>query len=541
MSDADQAAQHIDQLEKRLASLHDLGVDTAALRSQLAFARTRLSEGRTAEVEAICEEVTATARRLADGSVDGERPRTGRFTRDQLAQAVQDLLSQGLLTKLMAEQRSGPDIRLETRLRDLDERLRNYLSSEADALRAEQQVVREEMEQLRRSVGSAAPTPSADHGASAPASDSAKEPLWAARLHSILVKAIRRADAQASQIATIIQQLSGSLAHGSTGDGLGQAVEQLRSGLTDDLRSLVAERLPGSAPAPSDGEPSWAAALSTTLNTLTERLQSAPVVAGETSTTEPAWSQGLRQALQAVAERLAIPAAMPVATPVITEPAEPAWSTSLREAFAAAAARHQEVLAALARPTPPSDEVGLGDRLGAAVERGLQGLGALLAPQGRRATAMDDSNSALSPVTARVVEHGSTRTDRMAIAPPPADDLRRLVEREVEARLGNLHTTAITAQAMNPDQVRALLAAELDRRRGGAIERSDVGDQRATLLRLLPELLADEGVRQSLFTVLALEAVSKPGALGELTGLRAFLKRELSHAAEELAGRLQPA
>ena len=39
----------------------------------------------------------------------------------------------------------------------------------------------------------------------------------------------------------------------------------------------------------------------------------------------------------------------------------------------------------------------------------------------------------------------------------------------------------------------------------------------------------------------ALEAVGKPGALSELTGLRAFLRRELSHAAEELATKLQPA
>jgi hypothetical protein len=52
-------------------------------------------------------------------------------------------------------------------------------------------------------------------------------------------------------------------------------------------------------------------------------------------------------------------------------------------------------------------------------------------------------------------------------------------------------------------------------------------------------MLSDDTVRQSLFAVLAMEAVSKPGALGELTGLRAFLRRELAHAAEELSSKLE--
>jgi hypothetical protein len=56
---------------------------------------------------------------------------------------------------------------------------------------------------------------------------------------------------------------------------------------------------------------------------------------------------------------------------------------------------------------------------------------------------------------------------------------------------------------------------------------------RNEVIRLLPELLEDEAVRQKLFAVLAMEAVTQPSALGELTGLRAFLRQELDRVAED--------
>jgi uncharacterized protein (DUF2236 family) len=55
------------------------------------------------------------------------------------------------------------------------------------------------------------------------------------------------------------------------------------------------------------------------------------------------------------------------------------------------------------------------------------------------------------------------------------------------------------------------------------------------LVRVLPQVLADDAVRTELFAVLSLEAAAKPGVLGELTGLRRYLKRELAQVAEELA------
>ena len=55
------------------------------------------------------------------------------------------------------------------------------------------------------------------------------------------------------------------------------------------------------------------------------------------------------------------------------------------------------------------------------------------------------------------------------------------------------------------------------------------------VVRALPAALQDEAVRCELFAVLALEATAKPGALGELTGLRRFLKRELHTLADQAA------
>lgn len=55
----------------------------------------------------------------------------------------------------------------------------------------------------------------------------------------------------------------------------------------------------------------------------------------------------------------------------------------------------------------------------------------------------------------------------------------------------------------------------------------DEDDVRRMVRRMLPELLAEEPVKQKLFLILAVEAITRPSALGELTGLRRFLSEEL--------------
>ncbi len=634
------AAQRIDVLEKRLASLHDLGVDTVGLRSQLAFARTHLAEGRVDEVLSMCDDIEITARRLAEGSGGQQRVRTGRFTRDQLAEAIKDILGGGLFGKLMAEHRGGPDLRLETRLRDMDDHIRLQMASEADALRAEQQVLREEIEQMRRMIGSApatlnapvasvnSPNDEATVVAAATSSENPNnEPVWASRLHRILVKAIRRADAQATQIAAIVQQFAAHL--GSSSGSVMPAVDALRSGMSEDLKQLV-ERMPN--PNVVDHEPSWVSPLVQSLQAVADRLQVQPSryndatartasasradadahdhqptdvihVHASSAAVEPSgthlavlpsinnepenntpvlnnisastsdWTMPLITSLQAIVERLQSPA---VPVPVADEPA---WTGPLVASLQAVAERVQtpttvgEVatnepawvaalignLQAMAERLPASlpdqlvQPTDLATALGAVVERGLEGLGELIR-QGQQSNSQsirpaDDTSPALSPIsipkqedgTTRVFGQSSTRTNKVSIPITPAlsDSIRSLVLHEIEARLGQ--TSMVAAKDLKPEQVRAMVEAEFDRRAGGAIERNDINDLQANFIRLLPNLLEDESVRQQLFAVLALEAISKPGALAELTGLRSFLKRELNQAATEIADRLQTA
>ena len=51
--------------------------------------------------------------------------------------------------------------------------------------------------------------------------------------------------------------------------------------------------------------------------------------------------------------------------------------------------------------------------------------------------------------------------------------------------------------------------------------------------------LADHQVRQRILGLVAVEVVANPGALGELTGIRAFIRREIRQAAEEVAATLR--
>ncbi len=81
MDDNDMRATHarIETVEKRIAALQDAGVDTAALRAQLAFAHHALRDGRLADIEAICDEVLGAARRLAELGSRASQVRTPAF------------------------------------------------------------------------------------------------------------------------------------------------------------------------------------------------------------------------------------------------------------------------------------------------------------------------------------------------------------------------------------------------------------------------------------------------------------------------------
>jgi hypothetical protein len=143
----------------------------------------------------------------------------------------------------------------------------------------------------------------------------------------------------------------------------------------------------------------------------------------------------------------------------------------------------------------------------------------------------------------------------------PTPDIQELVSAEVERALRGATTSTMTEgaatappqaldtlplQTPSPPPANTPAAVERDL---GVLIAAEVGRQLANTIpvqlppsdadlaravaRALPAALQDESVRTELFAVLALEATSKPGVLGELTGLRRFLKRELQHAAAQ--------
>jgi hypothetical protein len=57
---------------------------------------------------------------------------------------------------------------------------------------------------------------------------------------------------------------------------------------------------------------------------------------------------------------------------------------------------------------------------------------------------------------------------------------------------------------------------------------------RRRMTQYIPEVLRQPAIQNSLFAILALEATSKPNALGELTGLRSFLRREINLIADQV-------
>jgi hypothetical protein len=95
MADAAAVSDRIDQAERRLAALQDLGVDTGPLAARLAFARGAVQEGRAADAEAIVDEVLSAARRRAEGG-EPARPRAAGDLRALVGQLVGEHLRQEL-------------------------------------------------------------------------------------------------------------------------------------------------------------------------------------------------------------------------------------------------------------------------------------------------------------------------------------------------------------------------------------------------------------------------------------------------------------
>jgi hypothetical protein len=108
---------------------------------------------------------------------------------------------------------------------------------------------------------------------------------------------------------------------------------------------------------------------------------------------------------------------------------------------------------------------------------------------------------------------------QLAAMPPVATDpgpfdIDDLVRASFDRRLGELSASRAAVRATAQPTTVAALPGE--------------DDLRKALIRVLPTVIGEPAVAQRLFALIAMEAVSNPGALGELTGLRAFLRSELA-------------
>ncbi len=162
-------------------------------------------------------------------------------------------------------------------------------------------------------------------------------------------------------------------------------------------------------------------------------------------------------------------------------------------------------------PSVPAKPEDLHDLVTAEVERALRGATASTMTD---SAPVPDSFSGLRDIAPL----SATLSSQTTIAQPTAfgsaaatttqmSDLGMLVAAEVGRQLAN--TIPVQLPPCDSDLARAVA-------------------------RVLPQALQDESVRTELFAVLALEAAGKPGALGELTGLRRYLKRELQATASQL-------
>lgn len=153
------------------------------------------------------------------------------------------------------------------------------------------------------------------------------------------------------------------------------------------------------------------------------------------------------------------------------------------------------------------------------------------------ATAASPGTAATTPKTSRVEAFTS--------------GLRNLVKDEVQRQLAS-ESTKVTASSSNSTPAvveKALPLADLEERIRIGVEKALAElterrpsnaevrltvpcdtDLRAAITRSMPDMLHDPAIRQQILGVVAVEAIANPGALGELTGIRAFIRAEVGQA-----------
>jgi hypothetical protein len=160
-SELSSARERIESVEKRLTALEEHGIDIAALRRQVAFARARLRNGGANDAQSICDEIIASAKKLTDGTESWTRADANRrvvtasYAAHTAAQAnlpataqvpsfgaggmapaadlsaqIQAVLSGGLLQSMLGEQLQSMEKRIEQKIADQIRQVREQFARE---------------------------------------------------------------------------------------------------------------------------------------------------------------------------------------------------------------------------------------------------------------------------------------------------------------------------------------------------------------------------------------------------------------------------
>jgi len=572
--------QHrIRQLERRLAALHDLGLDVAVLQSQLSFVNDLAGDGRHQDALTLAEDLLGLAEGLAQGKRDREeltravRASSQRFyERQHTVDEVKDVLESGLLQRMLSKHLRGHADLDESDQREMvaafQSGMRHALvdmSPQGEGITSRiDAAVSRQVQHLREEIG-------ADGGAAA----ADPEPIDIEDLARRVAADISGRDNPVHE--GLLTRLRASLGEhvgeieerlGSRMEGMQQRLDQLaqvlEAGATIQRKSTTIrrrERAPTRRPTtnvveigedPSGDEPDMLDAFEAATSGPQQSIEldiDPPTGATASSTAStashedepPAAAQTVLTARHGAAGG-DFPPADEGRVESGPQPTAADPSTSALEA-SPASADDDEPRDGTADVAPGSDATGSG-----LAEREP---GSTAQPE----TAVPDDAVAPSPSTDlqrrshRVVEETARERDeqkQMAASEPnsrpasdesdPGDEVEDSFIAEVASMLEDSGyqpappPTATEADSSDTQRMAATAA-------GAAMGR----DQLLVQLRaLLPELLKEEEIKQQLFALIATEAVVNPGVLGDLTGLRRFLAKEIDRAVQQANGLALP-
>jgi hypothetical protein len=536
----DQAAlERIEYAEKRLVAMQELGLDTASLLSQLYNARFRVQAGASGEVEALCKEVLATARRMVDGdeppsprrptwhqpesrdeeSTVADEP--GIFIEPNIAMSPGDAAEPSITISpgdaaepsitmspgdaaepsiamspgdaAEPSELMGPQSGAESYPPQVEQMVQQRV---VEAVIAIQETMREEMRKSLDAMRAEFQQSQKKDTALIVIPAGAQTPVWSGKLGEALDHFVNKAnDGPLEGCETSMRKLSDALSL------LGDPSASKPSSLEKDYSPDVGQ---GSHPATPAVEP--------------DRRTKPGAVRGqditEHDTTHVYHDHPTRKEMTNVAASVQTEANLQAVMSAKTERIMAAVHAASEKTIGEETLRrlvNEEVIQQLKDREPSG--------MGSSLEPMM-----VFDPDQVRTLVEEEVNKRVEKLS-QLKDHessgmGSSLEPMMVFDP---DQVRTLVEEEVNKRMAQLPPPP-TASPTAP-----------------ASETLSDAEWHQKLVQFLPDVLKNEDVRQRLIALVALEAVANPGALGELTGLRGFLRRELRRAVEDVARDTQPA